>query len=379
MQLANIALLKNSKHLKQHRSQYPAKCERVFDRKGNITRYYSDSPAMLYGEYVRSQIDAPTGRFVYVEKLDDTQWYIGVFSQFTVEQESIGTLARLLIHFSYELHQAPQVLVVSHEFLESFTGDKERCSSITKTDWNTDALVQFQLRPKQAKTLPVKWIAVAGLVVVALAGAAWQFMPATKEGQHTSNIVMRSEADIATEQYLNSYKNDLTDAHATLIAARDLLVEAMVMPNQMTAKLVVLDGQFLSMPLEIGKQRDSLTKEWFSSHPDLTNHYQDNAFRLPLPPPPTRTATGSTPYHKLLIECLQILGGDIQTNNTQQVNGKPVTTYHITIAGNIGIIDVLADILDAPFVALRSLHMNLNEQIVDLTFDVDVEGELKRD
>ena len=382
MQLANLAILKSSKHLKLHRSQYPAKCERVFDRKGLICRYYSDVPTVLYGEYVHSQLDAPMGRFVYVEKLDETQWYIGVFSQATLEQELTGTLARLLAHFSYELHQATQILVTEdalNTFKQGFSGEKDRCVSITKERWSIDVLTQFQLRPKQRQTLPLKWVVIASLVIVVLAGGAWQFSSSSQR-RETKNIVMRSKEDIDTQHYLERYQREMTNAYTTLNTARNLLLEAMVMPSQMSAKLVVIDGTFLSMPLTIGKQRDSLTTQWFQSHPALAKHYQDGTFKFPLPPPPTRTATGSVPYHKLLIECLQILGGEIKTNNTQQVNGNPVTTYHISISGHIGMVDVLADVLNAPFVALRSLHMTLNEdQMVKLTLDVDVEGEWKRD
>ncbi len=380
MQLAQRAVLEHTKALKLHRQHYPAEFERVIEKEGKFIRYYSDTPAMLYGEFVLSQLhqhapmtddsqDAPlTERFVYVERRDEHYWYIAAYQNGELDQEALGNLTHLLTQFGYAIHHAKRLWVTHEDFYQSY--DKEpRCQTLDILFWEKDAQSQYVLDAVKAKTVPLKWVT-AMLATVLIIGGALTYYQATKP-----KPVKRSKAEIASAKYLKTYQTRMVDAHVALINARNLLIEASVMPKGMTADKVVLDRQKLVMRVESKDVKTSTVHQWFETHQALSNVYDKPDFVLPLPAPTAWQALRPIGYHRLLTESVERLGGTIDMEKTKPIHGIPITTYRIKTTGNLGHIGVLADVLNAPFIALNKLQMSRHDQTLTLDVTIDVQGE----
>ncbi len=383
MQLAQRAVLEHTKALKVHRQHYPAEFERIIEKEGKVIRYYSDTPAMLYGDYVLSQLNnnehsfshsddtqnAPLSeRFVYVEKRDEHYWYIAAYQNGELDQEAVGNLTHLLTQFGYAIHHAKRLWVTHEDFYQSY--DKEpRCQTLDNSLWDTDAQAQYALEAVKAKTVPVKWVVVFLAVTLVIAGVATYYQ-ATKP-----KPVKRSKAEIASTKYLNTYQTRMVDARVALINARNLLIEASVMPKGMTADKVVLDRQKLVMRVDNKDVKTSTVHQWFETHPTLAAFYDKPDFVLPLPAPTAWQALRPIGYHRLLTESVERLGGVIDVEKINPINGIPITTYRIKTTGNLGHIGVLADVLNAPFIALNKLQMSRHDQTLTLDVTIDVQGE----
>ncbi len=383
MQLAQRAVLEHTKALKLHRQHYPAEFERVIEKEDKVIRYYSDAPTTLYGEYVLSQLNnnehhlshsdetqnAPLSeRFVYVEKRDEHYWYIAAYQNGELDQEALGNLTHLLTQFGYALHHAKRLWVTHEDFYQSY--DKEpRCEMLDTSLWDIDAQSQYALEAVKAKTVPIKWVIAILTVVLIIAGATTYYQASKPKP------VQRSKAEIASTKYLKTYQTRMVNAHVALINGRNLLIEASVMPEGMTADNVVLDRQKLVMRVESKDVKTSTIDQWFETHPTLATFYDKPDFVLPLPTPTTWQALHPVGYHRLLTESVERLGGSIDAEKTNPINGLPVTTYRIKTTGNIGHIGVLADVLNAPFVALNKLQMSRHDQSLTLDVTIDVQGE----
>ncbi len=371
MQLAQRAELEHIKALKLHRQHYPAEFERVIEHEGAFIRYYSDTPAMLYGEYVLSQLSPHASlseRVVYVEKRDEHQWYMAAFQHHQLNQEASGNLTHVLSQLGYELHHATQLWVTHDDFYQSYDKD-ERCQSLDNSLWDSATQADYELEVVKAKTLPLKWVAalVAGILI---AGSLAIYYQSTKP-----KPVTRSKADIASAKYLKRYQTRTVNAHIALINARNLLIEASLMPKGMNADTVGLDKQNLVMRIDNKDLKTSVIHQWFETHPALSALYDKPNVVLPLPAPKQWHALRPIGYHHLLTESVQRLGGAIEVEKTQTINGTFVTTYRINTSGEMGYIGILADVLHAPFVALNTLQMNRHDQSITLDISIDVQGE----
>ncbi|EJV0278789.1 TPA: hypothetical protein ACVU43_004221 [Vibrio parahaemolyticus] len=380
MQLAQRAVLEHTKALKLHRQHYPAEFERVIEQEGACIRYYSDVPALLYGEYVLSQLkqhapltddsqNAPLSeRFVYVERLDEHQWYMATFQHHQLSQEASGNLTNLLSQLGYDLHHATQLWVTHDDFYQSYDKD-DRCQSLDISFWDNSAQNEYELETAKAKKMPVKWV-ITLVAVLLIAGGLATYYQATKP-----KPVKRSKAEIASAKYLKRYQTRTVNAHDALINARNLLIEASVMPKGMNADKVVLDKQKLIMRVENKDLKTSVIHQWFDSHPTLAALYDKPDFVLPLPAPKPWQALRPIGYHRLLTESVQRLGGTIDVEKTQTINGTSVTTYRVKTSGEIGHVGILADVLHAPFVALNTLQMSRRDPSITLDISLDVQGE----
>lgn len=380
MQLAQRAVLEHTKALKLHRQHYPAEFERVIEQEGACIRYYSDTPAMLYGEYVLSQLkqhapltddsqNAPLSeRFVYVERLDEHQWYMATFQHHQLSQEASGNLTNLLSQLGYDLHHATQLWVTHDDFYQSYDKD-DRCQLLDSSLWDNSAQNEYELEEVKAKTLPIKWV-MALVTVLLIVGGFATYYQATKP-----QPVKRSKAEIASSKYLKRYQTRTVNASVALVNARNLLIEASVMPTGMNADKVVLDKQRLVMRVDNKDLKTSVIHQWFETHPTLAAHYDKPNFVLPLPVPKPWHALRPIGYHHLLTESVQRLDGTIDVEKTQTINGTSVTTYRVKTSGEFGHIGILADVLHAPFVALNTLQMSRHDQSITLDISIDVQGE----
>lgn len=56
LSLATFVILPSEKELKRHRKLYPSQFERIVENGAMLRRYYSMTPAVLYGELDRKSV-----------------------------------------------------------------------------------------------------------------------------------------------------------------------------------------------------------------------------------------------------------------------------------------------------------------------------------
>ncbi len=375
--LAQRAALPHAKALKLHRQQYPAAFERVIVRQGEHIRYYSDHDATLYGEYVATQLDftppsnedADAQRFtLYAEKRDESLWYMAAYQGGHLTQEGCHPLPALLVQFGYALHHARQVFVTDDEFRAHYE-HASRCQTVDTSHWSPDALKAFVLTPVTRRRLSRSAL-LALLITTVLAGGGLTYHQLTKP-----KPVVRTKAQMVSDKYLSQHQRRMVNAHQALLNARNRLVEAMVMPNGVSADQVVLDQQSLVMRVVKKDLKASMVYHWLRTHPELAKAFQKPNFVIPLDAPPPWQSWKTTGYHRLLTESVERLGGTIHTERTTVINGIPVTSYRILTSGHLGHVTILADVLNAPFVALSQLSLTNTDQSIKVDVQIDVQGE----
>ncbi len=372
MQLANIAVLADKKALRTHRQRFPARYERLFERHGKIWRYYSAEPAVLYGEWIYSltQQGDPIGRLVYVHKLNEHTWYMAALNELGVEQETVGDINYLLNLYDYSLHHADKIWVTHEDF---YLNREHNSRCVDKSDVDDTALSSFELSRKPANPVKLIGLGVGALLSALMLGQLWL-------DTSTPEVVVKvrtAPEQSAKALYLTRYaqKRRASDA---LLSARNLLLEAQSMPPGMDVNMAsVSDGVLTAQLSQSSDTKSSLAQAWLQRHPNVKAHLQGQQLRIDLPPLPSWQAQPVRGYHALLTEGVERLGGTLTISNTQHIDDVTITTVAIKLDGAIGKLSVLAELLDAPFVALNTLHLELNERgtMPRLDVSVDVQGE----
>jgi len=387
MQLAHKAILAHKKALRQHRQLNPARYERLIERDGQIWRYYCDEPAALFGEYVQSQLEQgeQQARLVYVHKLTDNKWYFAAFDVAQVqsddepshqvacylEQEEVGEIHTLLHSFDYALHVSEKILVSHDDFYLSRDRD-ERCQNIDAFDAMPES---FELKAKE--TLPLKMMGLGFGALLCLFTSAHLWL--SEPDAPVVTAVIDAPIKTAKMLYLEGYKKH-RHTKDTLLSARNVLMEAALMPPGMglTNPITFGDGH-LNAGLSQEGVKASIAKAWLTRHPNIKQHLNDDQFAMPLPALPAWQPQPTRGYQALLTEGVERLGGTISQESTllQHIDGVTIATLNIHLSGDVGKLFVLADLLDAPFVSLKSLHLEMDEQftIPRLDLSIDVQGE----
>ncbi len=372
MQLANIAVLAHKKALRTHRQRFPARYERLFERHGKIWRYYSAEPAVLYGEWIYSLVKQgdPIGRLVYVHKINEHTWYMAALNEQGVEQETIGDINYLLNLYDYPLHHAEKIWV-THEDFYLTREHNSRC--VDKSNLDDATLASFELDRKQASPFKLIGLGVGALLSALMVMQLWF---------DASEPVVVTKVRTAPEQtakalYLARYaqKRSASDA---LQSARNLLLETQSMPLGMEVNMAsVSDGVLTAQVSQSSDAKTSLARAWLQRHPNIQQHLQGTQLRINLPALAPWQAQSVRGYHALLTEGVERLGGTFTISNTQHIDDVTITTMDIRLDGAIGKLSVLAELLDAPFVALNTLHLELDERYTmpRLDVSVDVQGE----
>ncbi|ENH7396030.1 TPA: hypothetical protein ACGVAX_004288 [Vibrio vulnificus] len=367
MRLAQRAELENTKALKLHRQQYPARYERVIEQEGRWWRYYSDTPTTLYGEFLASCFEGEiSGRLIYAEKLDESHWYMASFTP-KLEQEAIGTLAILSHTFGYALHHAEHLWSTDNAFYHHIDKDT-RCYDIPLPSKET--LSEFELTiPPKSRTVPI--IGGLGLgLCFALLGGGWMWQFASPP----PNVAV--PVDTAKQRYEQSWSSNVA-ARDALLSARNLLIQASMMPPKMRAQSLILDAQTLTMPVSKDNLPRAMEERW-QAHSPLAPYYHDGRITLPLPPLPLWQGYQAKGYRTLLIDGLERLGARITEQSLQVIEGTTITTLLVEMGNaNVGQVGIIADLLDTPLVVMSQLEMEMSEQyqLSRLNFTLDVQGD----
>lgn len=386
MQLAHKAVLAHKKALRQHRQQHPARYERLIERGGQIWRYYSDEPAALFGEYVQSQLDQgeQQTRLVYVHKLTDNKWYFAAFDVAEtqsegepphqvacyLEQEEVGEIHTLLHSFDYALHVAEKILVSHDDFYLSRDKD-ERCQDINAFDEMPES---FELKAKKTPPLKMVGLGLGALLCLLTTAHLWLSEP------DAPVITAVKETPVKTTKmlYLEGYKNHRPPKD-TLLSARNVLIESALMPPGMSLNMVTVGNGQLTAQIERNNVKASIAKAWLTRHPSFQRHVNGDQLSMQLPALPAWRPQPTRGYQALLTEGVERLGGTVTQESTplQRIDGITIATLNIHLSGDVGKLFVLADLLDAPFVSLKTLHLELNERftIPRLDLSIDVQGE----
>ncbi|HAT8502204.1 TPA: hypothetical protein ACGU7P_004041 [Vibrio vulnificus] len=371
MQLAQRAVLESTKALKLHRQQQPARYERVIEQEGRWWRYYSDTPTTLYGEFLASCFEGEiSGRLIYAEKLDESHWYMASFTS-ELAQEAIGTLAILSHTFGYALHHAEHLWITDNAFYHHIDKDA-RCHDIPIPSKERLSEFELAMTPK-SKRLPIT--VGAGLVLCLSVLGGMSLMQPNDPSPTVAPL------DSAKQRYEQSWSSKVA-ARDTLLSARNLLIQASMMPPSMRAKTLLLDAQTLTMPVSKDNLPRALEETWQANTP-LAQYYQSDGplagrITLPLPSLARWQGYGARGYRTLLIDGLERLGARVTEQSQQVIEGATITTLLVEIGNaNIGQVGIIADLLDTPLAAMSQLEMEMNEsyQLSRLNFTLDVQGE----
>ena len=367
MILANRARLYGAKQLKSHRQQHPARFERVIEVDDVYSRYYSDEPAILFGEYVLNQLKAqgdPTGRFVFAQQLDESTWFFASFEDGQLERENIGLLDVLSHQFAYELREAERIIATDKAFHGLFSDD--RILLIESIPF--DALDEHTLKARNK--LPEKKIIGAMIAVVLLSvGVGIGLYPKPKP-------VITAPVDDAKSRYSQTH---LSHSYASdaLLSGLNLLLDASLMPSGMMAEKVTLNGQTLAMVVTEDNIAPSLKKAWIESMPTLSKHYQGNEITLTLPSPKPWQAYAVKGYSEQLQDALFYLGGTLTQTSEQRIDEARIRAYQLNFQGEAGQIPLIAELLNVPFVSVSFLEMEITDsyQITTLNMTLDIQGD----
>ncbi|WP_322805341.1 hypothetical protein SO574_23510 (plasmid) [Vibrio alfacsensis] len=376
MQLAKRAVLESVKALKQHRQQHPARYERVIEREGVWWRYYSEVPATLYGERLLAHFDLstgdPIGRLLYAEKLDDSHWYMASFTP-SLEQEAVGTLATLVHSFGYALHHAQTVWFTDASLMRHMDQDA-RFVEVAVPD--KAVLLDYELTAKTKS----KWVPIAlgvGLTLcLSVIGGVWMMQLTAPPPKVVAPI------DTAKLLYEQSWTSKV-NARDALLSGRNLLVQASMMPTGMKANTVILEGQTLTLTVKKENVTRAMERAWLRHTPSLSSLYQSTGATLasiaqPLSPLPPWQGYALNGYRMGLMDALERLGATVTEQGEQQIEGTTIHTLFVELANApIGQVGIVADLVNAPFVVLSQLDMEMNEQyqLSRLNFTLDVQGD----
>ncbi|RJX65859.1 hypothetical protein DZ860_21100 [Vibrio sinensis] len=366
MILANRALLYSAKQLKTHRQQHPARFERILEESGVYCRYYSEEPAILFGEYVLSQLKAqgdPTGRFVFVQKLDESLWFFASFEDGQLERESIGLLDAQIHSFDYSLRKAERIIATDKAFNGMFMDER----LLLIEPFALDEMAAFTLQAK--KTLTVnKW---GGVMLAAVLFSIVATVALYPEPEPVVNVV-----DDAKTRYSKTHLSYAKPMDA-LMSGLNLLMDASFMPAGIEAKKVILTNQTLSMTVNEEDIAPSIKSAWLVSMPSLTQHYQDNSVTLSLVEPNPWRSYAVKGYSEQLQDVLFYQGGTLTQTAEQYIDDTRIRTYQLNFTGNAGQIPLLAQWLNVPFVTVSFMEMEMDDayQITTLNMTLDVQGE----
>ncbi|ENY3838541.1 hypothetical protein ACFXIQ_004041 [Vibrio vulnificus] len=367
MRLAQRAELENTKTLKLHRQQYPARYERVIEQEGRWWRYYSDTPTTLYGEFLASCFEGEiSGRLIYAEKLDESHWYMASFTP-SLEQEAVGTLATLVHSFGYALHHAKRVWFTDASLMLHIDQDA-RFVEVAVPDKATLPDYTLTAKPK-SKLAPIA-LGVGLALCLSVIGCVWLMQLTAPPPKVVTPI------DTAKLLYEQSWASKVNGRDA-LLSGRNLLVQASMMPPKMRAQSLILDAQTLTMPVSKDNLPRAMEERW-QAHSPLAPYYHDGRITLPLPPLPLWQGYQAKGYRTLLIDGLERLGARITEQSQQVIEGTTITTLLVEMGNaNVGQVGIIADLLDTPLVVMSQLEMEMSEQyqLSRLNFTLDVQGD----
>ena len=382
MKLAQCAVLEDKKALKQHRKRYPAAYERVIVKGTQFWRYTSDAPATLYGEFLQQALEhafwgsfaaAEGALLVHVEKRSEQGeecWYMASFHP-QLEQEHIGTLNDLMPYFRYALHHATHIQVTDETFLHALSA-KEKAKTVVMAAPVYDRDERYELQRR--RTSPMIWL---GLGALGLGGAlmlALTLWP-TPMPEPTQAPVPRLTPRQVYEQ---DWQNKVVASDA-LLSARNVLIEAKFMPNEMVLGPLSLQNQSLKAQVSKSTVTRAMERVWLQANPNLAEHYHPSTGKLNVlfSSPPTWRPAPISGYREGVIDGLERLGGVVNLTEKNRIDNAVITNLKVNFTSlDIGLITVLAELLSAPHVAINRLEMTANEDQVALSFEVDLQGEI---
>ncbi len=367
IKLANRALLKSAKELKTHRQRQPARFERILELQGKYVRYFSDEPAVLFGEFVLDKLKEngdPMGRLIFVQRLDESHWYFAEYLDGLLVRENTGLLDHLYQQFSYSLRDCSNVIATDKAFHGIFNNE----NIVFVSPMPLDELESYTIQAKQNTRIDIKWF-VAAIILVLGISIGFALYP---KPEPVKKVVIDDSKTIYSRTHASH-----SNAKDALLSSLNLLVDASLMPSGMEATKVVLSGQTLTMPITENDIAPSIKNAWLESVPGIKSVYSDSNVMFLLTPPDKWQPYEIKGYIEHVQDALFYMGGTLKRESEQFVEGYKIGTYQLKFAGQAGQVSVIAELLDEPFVTVSFLEMEMTTdyQINNLNMTLNVQGE----
>lgn len=112
LNIAQLAALpRGATALREHRKLNPSAYEKVVKHANGITRYYSDKPAQLIGEWVLASFTPVQSEWILIQNMsDDGQWYgLHVSTGKVIREVMMDSLEKLLDTLAFECANSEQI------------------------------------------------------------------------------------------------------------------------------------------------------------------------------------------------------------------------------------------------------------------------------
>lgn len=376
MQIAERALLRDKKHLKQHRKKFPCAFEHVTESPDEVIRYYFDEPAFRLGDALKAQLEKSgdvLDSLIFFQPFDD-DWYGCVFEAGELEREFVGSIPEIEAEFSFELYQADQVLV-TESGLPFFPEKHVIVPPLTEEHWREFAL-------KAVRGTPQKKVGAVGLLILSsLIGGYLAFSPASKPVPPPSASQQSqalSEREIFEEAFA-SYPS----AYSYIESALAMLIEAQTLPPSMKLTHIEkeFDGnlgfQWLKGVVEMSESRVKERRDWMNEPVKRFVRWDESKKVLLSPPLNTRPWRDVTvdSYSKQAVDALELLG--VEVRETETKDWTQFSAQHFVLSGeaSLGKLHLIATILNAPFVTATDFSLSVQgENKVNFSIEIQIQG-----
>ncbi|MDN3683261.1 hypothetical protein QWZ04_23450 [Vibrio tapetis subsp. quintayensis] len=367
MQLANRATCPSEKSLKQERKRHSAPFERVMVHSQGKRRYYSEHPAVLLGEALKTRLQEsgePTERLIFFQPFDD-KWYACVIDKGEVETESLATIGELEEELGYWLYNCEHILVASSEASEPLTFHKNKqilVKPLIEADW------QGYILTAKAGT-PKVWIGVLALVVASLSfGGFWL-------GQQEPPPKPQIAKTTPEEVLIESLRNKPLASPALQLATK-IMLETHLMPDGMNVNEVNLVDGALTAKLDL-TARDKVIRQYLLANPEIDDWLNEERSLLTLDVPKAdhwRAYDVST-YLTDMRDALELMNVSVTEDGQRDVGRFSVVSLTLTTTGRLGKLPLIMQILTPSFITTRKLTLSWNdEDITELYLEIEIQG-----
>ncbi|MUK41503.1 hypothetical protein GNP61_08000 [Aliivibrio fischeri] len=366
LSLATFVILPSEKELKRHRKLYPSQFERIVENGSMLRRYYSMTPAVLYGEFIKQHIQPQNdfGRFVYIERLDDeSSWYGAAFEDGQLLGEYVESFEQLMQNLAYDCHLATHIFTPT--IFDSVYSHK--LSVIEKLTASQETYQLERVNEHQAEKIMGGLI----LIVLALFISLYLFMPKQEQPVSSNEPIIDP-----TAQFIQSY-NDKLIASNVLTNAIHLLTETALLPTPLKSDAVTLSGNTLIATLDKSTINEQTWKQWRSNDTTLNALYVETtkAFTFPITSMAKWQPFDVTHYLPAFLDALKLL--NITVTNQQSIQYGDITTHSmlLTMKGEISKALILSELIDNPAITTNALTLTrTSTDEVSLTLSLSIHG-----
>lgn len=366
MIVSNQARLVDNKQLARHRRKQPAKYELVLKSGNDLIRYYADEFTHAKAEAIKATLQREgdlKSPFVYLEKLENDDWYGCAFDNAGVNIEATDGLEALLELLSYDIHISPTLLVANGE-LNQHKDKQGKVSPINEEQLKAFALVEVK-KSLKSKVIPI--LGGMGLLIACF----WYF-----SGENEKPVAVAEQPKSEKQIFLEGFESNILVSDA-IDNATNIFVEAKLAPEPIEIGKIELDGDRLVTSLNLNGARKKIVRDWLSESKNISTHFNlDNStiiFALPhvgqWDPVPVST------YKRNLVDALEWLGAKVILKSKSQFDDISVQYYELEINAHLGQLGIISGLFDTPSVTIKSFNMTkLDAERVRLIMSFNLQG-----